>query len=141
MLMQPKRYRPELDKCYGWISISISALMLIFTVAMTFLDPRSLFFDIPITLFVAFFTVSPLFGYAEFRESSLFIKFGFFLKREIPYEKIRGVEKCRKFYSDSMLALKTSLTHLNVKYNRFDMLSVSLKNSEDFIEELNSKIK
>ena len=67
---------------------------------------------------------------------ALRLRFGFFMKREIPYSKIRGVEKVRRFYSDSMLSLKNSFDHLNIKYNTFDIISISVVGSEDFVSEL-----
>ena len=76
----------------------------------------------------------------ELREHTLFIKLGFIMKREIPYAKIRGTEKQRKFYSDSMLSLKNSFDHVNVKYNRFDMISVSVVNNDEFVKNLEERI-
>lgn len=111
------------------------------TVVSALFDAVTLFFTVPVTLFVFYFLITPVFGYAELRESALFVKFGFFLAREIPYEKIRGVQKARKFYSDSMLSLKNSLDHVNVKYNKFDILSVSVTDNEDFMAELEKRIK
>lgn len=139
--MENKRYKPKFDKLYLWILISIALFLLALTTVTAIFEPITLFYTIPVTLFVAYFLVSPAFGYAELREGSLFVKFGFFMKREIPYEKIRGVEKNRKFYSDSMLSLKNSMEHLNVKYNKFDLLSVSVTDNEDFKRELELRIK
>lgn len=138
--MQNERYRPSFDKLYLWISIPTSLLVLAITVITAIFEATTLLVTVPVTLLIAYFLISPLFGYAELREKSLFVKFGFFLKKEIPYQSIRGVEKCRKFYSDSMLSLKNSMEHINIKYNRFDILSVSLNCGDDFIEKLNSKI-
>ena len=81
---------------------------------------------IPADLFVLYFIISPLFGYVELREDSLFIKFGFFMNREIPYPKIRGTSFEHKFYSDSMLSLKNSADHVNIKYNTFDIKSTRM---------------
>ena len=92
-------------------------------------------------ILVFYFVISPLFGYAELREHTLFIKLGFIMKREIPYSAIRGTSKTRKFYSDSMLSLKNSLEHVNIKYNKFDMISVSVQDNEGFIKELEERIK
>ena len=135
------RYKPKFDKLFLWILIPTALLILSVTVISAFFGAVTLFFTVPVTLFVFYFLLTPAFGYAELRESSLFVKFGFFLTREIPYEKIRGVEKARKFYSDSMLSLKNSLDHVNVKYNKFDILSVSVTDNEDFMAELEKRIK
>ena len=94
------------------------------------------FIAVPTFLFVAYFVLSPLFGYVELREDSLFIKFGFFLSREIPYSKIRRVERDRKFYSESMLSLKSALEHVNVGYGSFDVVTVSVLNNDELVREL-----
>lgn len=138
--MSFERFKPGIDKLFWWISIPTAMLMLGVSAVSAIFEPSALFITIPVTLFVAYFIISPLFGYAELREKTLFVKFGFFLKREIPYASIRGIDRCRKFYSDSMLSLKNTLDHLNVKYNRFDILSVSFSDNEGFIERLNEKI-
>jgi len=139
--VQHKRYKPKFDKLFLWILIPTALLMTGVTVVSALFDAVTLFFTVPVTLFVFYFLITPVFGYAELRESALFVKFGFFLAREIPYEKIRGVQKTRKFYSDSMLSLKNSLDHVNVKYNKFDILSVSVTDNEDFMAELEKRIK
>ena len=139
--MEPKKDKPKLDKLFWWISIPSALLILSFTVIPAIFQPSTLFITLPVLILIAYFLITPLFGYVQLRENSLFIKFGFFLKREIPYEKIRGVEKCRKFYSDSMISLKNSMEHLNIKYNRFDMVSVSVIDNDEFKETLMSKIK
>lgn len=90
-------------------------------------------------LLTLYFLISPLFGYVELREDTLFIKLGIFMKREIPYKSIRGTAMARKFYSDSMLSLKNSFEHVNVKYNKFDMISVSVKDNGGFIKDLEER--
>lgn len=139
--MENKRYKPKFDKLYLWILISTALFILTLTTVTAIFEPITLFYTVPLSLLVSYFLITPAFGYAELRESTLFVKFGFFMKREIPYEKIRGVEENRKFYSDSMLSLKNSLDHLNVKYNRFDVLSISVKENDGFKRELELRIK
>ena len=92
-----------------------------------------------VDVFVFYFLISPLFGYVELREDSVFIKFGLLLKREIPYGKIRGVTEERKFYADSMLSLKNALVHINIKYNSFDMVSVSVVGNGELKEEIEAR--
>ena len=139
--MENKRYKPKFDKLYLWILISTALFILTLTTVTAIFEPITLFYTVPVSMLVSYFLITPAFGYAELRESTLFVKFGFFMKREIPYEKIRGVVENRKFYSDSMLSLKNSLDHLNVKYNRFDVLSISVKENDDFKRELELRIK
>ena len=140
--MEKKKFKPKLDKMFWIILIATSVLMLMITVipSIFYFHPLVLTFMLFADLLVAYFLISPLFGYVELRDTFLFIKFGFILKKEIPYSKIRGTEKTRKLYSDSMMALKNSIEHVNVKYNTFDMVSISVKDNDAFIEELSARI-
>jgi hypothetical protein len=38
-----------------------------------------------------------------------------------------------------MLSLKNALEHVNIKYNNFDIVSVSVVDNDGFIEELNTR--
>jgi len=138
--MEIKKFKPLIDKLYFIILIPTILLLGAATVISTF-EPVALFITIPVDLTVIYFIISPLFGYAELRENSVYIKYGFILKKEIPYNKIRGVVKERKFYSESMMSLKNSFEHVNIKYNAFDVTTVSVVNNDDFIGELNERIK
>ena len=138
--LENRRYKPLIDKMFYLIWVPISIVMLGVTV-LSFFEPTSLFVMIPVDIFTFYFLFSSLFGFAELREKSLFIKFGFILKTEIPYSSIRGIAKDRKFYSDSMLSLKNALSHVNIKYNKFDLVTVSVKENDEFIEELTRRIK
>ena len=137
--MKTQKFKPLFDKTYKSIWISLSVLMILFT-ALALFEPTALFVMIPTDLFVLYFLLSPLFGYVELREEVVFIRFGLILKREIPYRKIRGITKERKFYSDSMLALKNAMDHINIKYNSFDVMSVSVVESEAFMQALEQRI-
>ena len=138
--MENKRFKPKTDKLFWLIFIPTSLLTLGVTVVSAVFLPVTLFYTVPIDVFVGYFVVSSLFGYAELREHSLFIKYGFVLKKEIPYGKIRSLEKARKFYSESMMSLKNSFEHVNIKYNRFDVTTVSVVDNDLFIRELNDRI-
>ncbi len=133
--MENKRFKPLFDKVYLSICISTALLMLAATV-FCFLEPVALAIMIPADIFVLYFLLSPTVGYVELREDSVFIKFGFIMEREISYGKIRGITKERKFYADSMLSLKNAMEHINIKYNRFDIVSVSVVNGEELAEEI-----
>ena len=137
--MQSKRFKPLIDKLFLYIWIPTTVIMVALT-AVCATHLLALLIVIPVDLFTYYFLVSSLCGYVELRESSVFIKFGFIIKREIPYNKIRGLAKERKFYSDSMLSLKNSFEHVNIKYNKFDMISVSVTNNDEFIAELEARI-
>ena len=135
-----KRYPPLIDKLYWMLFIPTVALTLLISIIPSLEAPKTLFLTVPIFLFLIYFFISPLFGYVELRESTLFIKYGLILKREIPYKKIRGTEKKHAWYSDSMLSLKNSLDHVNIKYNTFDLTAVSVKGNDEFISELEALI-
>ena len=135
------KFRPRVDKYYLWIAIPTEIFLIVMTV-MTLVH-FTLFGLVVMLLALAlssFFILSPIFfGYAELRDDELFVDFGVFIKRSIPYSKIRAIEKKRRFYSESMLSLKCAIDHVDIKYNRFDTISLSLCNEDKFIAELNKK--
>ena len=131
-----KRYKPLIDKLYWILFISTNILCAFIIVLPCLLSSPSFIYSIPITLFINYFLVSPLFGYVELRESEIFIKYGFILKRSIEYKKIRTISKQRKLYSESMLSLKSALEHVDIKYNSFDITAVSVKDNDDLIREI-----
>ena len=131
-----KRYKPLIDKLYWILFISTNILCAFIIVLPCLLSSPSFIYSIPITLFINYFLVSPLFGYVELRESEIFIKYGFILKRSIEYKKIRTISKQRKWYSESMLSLKSALEHVDIKYNSFDITAVSVKDNDDLIREI-----
>ena len=133
--MEKKIFKPAYDKTYLAIWIITGVIVAVPTVFAVF-APVALAVMIPTDLFVLYFMISPLFSYVELRESSVFIRFGIFLKKEIPYGKIRGITKERRFYSDSTVSIKTSLDHVSIKYNTFDVVSVSVADADSFISKL-----
>ena len=133
------RFRPRVDRLFWIIWVPTAVLMLVLTVVGAF-APMALVLMILVDLFVFYFLVSLLVGYVELRERSVFIRFGFILKREIPYESIRCVEKERRFYADSMLLLKNAMEHLNIKYNRFDLVCVSVVDNDALLAELEARM-
>jgi len=137
--MKNKIFKPLIDKLFWILLIPTAALMLGVTVLAVF-EPSALLIIIPTDIFVGYFLIAPLFGYVELRENSLFIKYGFILKKEIPYTKIRSLEKDRKWYSDAMMSLKSSMEHVIIKYNRFDVTIVSVVDNDTFMEELSKRI-
>ncbi len=135
-----KRYKPLVDKLYWMLFVPTVVLVALICVISSFSAPLTLFLTLPIFLFVLYFFISPLFGYVEFRESTLYIKYGFFLRKEIPYNTIRGAVKERKFYAESMLSLKNAFEHVNIKYNSFDVTTVSVKTNDSLIEALERRV-
>ena len=135
------RFKPKFDKLFLFIWIPCAVLILGLLI-LTAIDGSVGGWTIMTftALFVAYFLVSPCFGYVELRETAVFIKFGFFLKKEIPYEKIRGTEKKHTAIADSMLSLKNALDHVEIKYNAYDTTTVSVDGNDEFIEELQKRI-
>lgn len=138
--MEAKRYKPKIDRLFLFISVP-TVLILAAVTALVVLHPLVLWTVIPVDLLTLYLLISPLFGYVELRERTLFVKFGFIMKKEIPYADIRGTAKERKFYSDSMLSLKSSLEHVNIKYGKFDIMTVSVVNNDGFIQDVEERIK
>lgn len=135
-----RKFKPLVDKLYYIIMIPTVTLLAVLT-AVAAISPLSLLASIPADLFVIWFFVSPLFGYVEPRENSLYIKYGLILKKEIPYDKIVRVEKERRFYSESMMSLKNALEHVNIRYNRYDLTCVSVVGNDELIEEIDRRIR
>lgn len=134
------KYRPKLDKMY-WILLGITdGVCCVPLLVVSLLDPAALFISVPTVIFVNYFFVSPLFGYVALLEDGLFIKYGFILKKSIPYGRIRELKTERRYYSETILSLKNALDHVLIKYNRFDVTVVSVKENEDFVKEVKSRI-
>ena len=139
--MESVRFKPLFDKLY-WITLIPTAVLMAALTVMAAVDAplTAVALALPIDIFTFYFFVSPIFGYVELREDSVFIKFGFILKREVPYGKIRGIEKARSAISDSLLSVKSSFEHVNIKYNKFDVVSVSVVGNDAFIKELDARV-
>lgn len=135
-----KRYKPLVDKLFWIIWVPTWVLMAAVTV-VSLLDVVGLVFIIPADALLLYFMVSPLFGYVELRDDTIFIKYGFIMKREIPYDKVRSVSKKRSFMAETMLSLKNSFDHVEIRYNAFDVTSVSVVGNDELINEINSRIK
>lgn len=138
--MERIRFKPKTDKLFWLLLVPINLLAAVPLVIGLFFTKDILYITIPLFLFINYFFISPLFGYAELRDDSLFIKYGIFLRKEIAYEKIISLKKERRWYSESMMALKNSFEHVNIKYNKFDVTTVSVKDNDEFIKKLNERI-
>jgi hypothetical protein len=138
--MENKRFKPKFDRLYFWITFP-TALLVLGMLVLTAIE-RSIGGGIVTActaVFIGYFLVSPCFGYVELREETLFVKFGFILKREIPYKSIRGIEKKHTAIADSMLSLKNAMDHVNVKHGSFDCTSVSVRDEDTMIEEIKKR--
>ena len=137
--MKIKVYKPKIDGYYYLIYFPTLLLVLVGT-ALSFGSVGAFIVMLLSDALVLYFTVSPLFARVELREDTLFIKFGFFLTREIPYARIREIKKERRIYTDTMLSLKNSLEHITIKYNAYDVTAVSVRDNDGFILSLEEKI-
>ena len=137
--MKAIRFKPKIDKLFYLIWIPTTVLLVVLTV-LSITSLTAILIMACTDVFTFYFMVSSLIGYVELREKSLFVRFGFVLKREIPYERIRKIEKGRGVYTETMLSLKNSLDHINIRYNKFDVIAISVINDEDFVQILKERI-
>ena len=136
--MEKRKFKPMIDKTFWLIWVPTVVLLAVGTV-IALSAPIALCIMAATDLFTLYFLITPLFGYVELREKTVYIKFGLLTDKEIPYEKIRDIDKERKIYADSMVSLKNSLEHVNIKYNRFDVVSVSVVTNDELISELTKR--
>ena len=136
-----KRYRPLVDKLF-WITTIIAVSLLLGVTIAVCLYPDGLAVAIvfAVDLSTLYIILSPLFGYVELGEKSLLIKFGLVLKREIPYDKIHGLKKERRTYSESILSLKNAMEHIDIKYGSYQVVTVSVVDNDELMEEIKSRI-
>ena len=137
--MQNKIYKPQLDWLFHVIWIPTVILLAVCTV-ISFTAWPALLIMLATDIFTLYFLVSPLVGYVELRENTVFIRYGFILTREIEYLRIREMKKERKFYSETMLSLKNSMEHVTVKYNKFDVTTVSVTDNDDLMMNIRARI-
>ena len=137
--METKVYKPKIDGLFYAIWIPTVLLLLACTVVAC-TDPVALLILIATDIFTLYFLVSPLVGYVELRENTVFIRYGFILTREIDYLHIRDMKKERKFYSEAMLSLKNSMEHVTIKYNKFDVTTVSVTDNDDLMMNIRARI-
>jgi len=135
-----KRYNVAIDKLFFIIWIPVSVIMISLTI-LSFTEVLAFILLILLDLFVFYFLFSSLSGYVEIYDNYLYIKFGFIIKRKIEYKDIRDVIKERKVYSTSYLSLKNALEHIVIKYNKYDDVTISVKENDDLINELKKRIK
>lgn len=136
-----KRYRPLVDRLFWITTIIAASLLLGVTVAVSFYpDGLAIAIVLAVDLLTLYIIISPLFGYVELRENTVFIKFGLILKKEIPYEKIRGVQKQKRCYSESIISLKNALEHVDIKYDGFQVVTVSVVDNDGLMEAIKKRI-
>ena len=137
--METKRFKPKIGRMFYAIWMPTVALLTVAT-WISYAAPIGFAIMLATDIFTLYFLITSLFGYVELREETVFVKFGLLTEKEIPYTSIRDVCKERKFYSDSMMSLKYTLEHVNIKYNRFDLVSVSVVENDELISDLRKRI-
>ena len=135
-----KRFKPKIGKTFYVIWIPTVLFLSVMT-AVSLGAPLAFVILLMTDALTLYFLLTSLFGYVELRDDAVFVKFGFIAKAEIPYSTIRGVTKERKLYADSIMSLKYSLDHVNIKYNRVDIVSVSVTDNDELISEIEARIK
>ena len=135
-----KKYKPLVDKLYWIVALPLLSIMAAATVFGAFTSPIVFALLLVMDAAIIYLLLSPLFGYVLLCEREIVIRFGFILKKRIPYDKIRKTEKVRRFYSDSMLSLKNATEHVNIRYNSFDVVSVSVVGNDDLIAEISTRV-
>ena len=138
--MKNVRFKPQIDRLFWFIWIPTMILLAVGT-AIACTSAVALLIMLATDIFTLYFLISPLFGYVELREQTVYIKFGFFVSREIEYSRIRSVNTERKWYSESMLSLKCAYEHVNVRYNSFDVVTISVRDNAALVAELDLKLK
>lgn len=133
--MENVRFKPRIDRLFWFIWIPTVIMLAVGTV-ISCSSVVALLIMIATDIFTLYFLISPLFGYVELRRQTVYIKFGFFMSREIEYARIRAVDIERKWYSESMLSLKCAYEHVNIKYNSFDVVTVSVDGNAALTAEL-----
>ena len=136
--MENVKLKPQIDRLFLFIWIPTLILLAVGT-AISCASTVALLILIATDIFTLYFLISPLFGFVELREQTVYIKFGLLTSREIEYARIRAVETERKFYSESMLSLKCAYEHVNIKYNSFDVTTVSVRDNAYFAAELDRR--
>ena len=136
-----KRYRPLVDKLF-WITtiIAVSLLLGVTIAVCLYPDGLAVAIVLAVDLLTLYIILSPLFGYVELGEKSLLIKFGLVLKREIPYDRIHGLKKERRTYSESIVSLKNAMEHIDIKYGSYQVVTVSVVDNDELMEEIKSRI-
>ncbi len=139
--MRKKRYTPLIDRLF-WIVLFITLpIIVVLTIAVClFPVPLAICIVCITNLLILYLQLSPLFGYVEFEEKHVLVRFGLLMKRVIPYTEIRSAEKKRQISSDSIISLKCAIEHVNIKYNTFDVLTVSVKDNDALIAELEERL-
>lgn len=134
------RFKPQIDRFFWFIWIPTVILLAVCT-AIACASTVALLIMLAADIFTLYFLISPLFGYVELREQTVYIKFGFFTSREIEYSRIRSVNTERKWYSESMLLLKCAYEHVNIKYGSFDVVTVRVDSNAALALELELRSK
>lgn len=134
------RFKPYFDKTFKVVLFLSSALCLMLFVALSFVDFFAMLVCLACALLTAYFIISPLFGYAELRDKTLYVKFGIIMEKEIEYSRITRIKRGRGFYSDSFVSLKNSMEHITVWCGIGESVTLSVVDNDRFATELEERI-
>lgn len=135
------KYRVKIAGSYLAILI-LASLLLLIPFATSFLYRKLWFLLFSIFLFLAAegIMISTLFGYARLDSSALYIRFGFFTHKKIAYSRIKKIERKKGLlFCESLLSLNTAAEYIRIEYDEKNYLTISIRNSEDFMEKLRNK--
>lgn len=134
------KYKAEIGSFFI-ITLAIVSLLVLFPLIISIIVMNTTAIIISAVFFVIMEAVliSPIFGYVKLEENALYIRYGLIFRKRIPYDKIVSLEKEHKLYSESIISLKTAIEHIKIKYNTYDNTTVSIRNMDQFIGEVNQR--
>ena len=138
--MPKQRFRPKFDRLY-WISFTVCAVYIVVMTAVSVGSVSMLCFMSAINAILVWVLAAPWFGYVELGEDAVLVKFGFFLKRVVPYADIRKMQKVCHWYSESILALKNAMEHVDIRYGACDVVSVSVTDNDALIAAIERRLR
>lgn len=128
--MQVKTYKTR-------VSVLLMSICVIATIApLLFVSKESILFVAPIMLFVLLLLASVVKIKYVIDGDTLKIYSFFWMHNDIDIKSIRKIEPSRCILSSPAASLK----RLAIHYNKYDVVYVSPRNQEDFINEINKRM-
>ncbi|MGS0429914.1 PH domain-containing protein [Bacillus paranthracis] len=106
--------------------IFITLFIMIFFISLFFQNENSIFFTLMMLLNIVNLS-SFYFSHYNVTESSLFVKHGFILRTEIPFEDIRHI----KYFGKKLHSKKWTRQQLEIHYNLFDSVTTFVPQEEE----------
>lgn len=131
IFMQTKTYKTR-------ISVLLVLIILIIGITPLFFPPKEdMIFMAPITITVLFLLAAVINIKYVIDGDTLKIYSFFWIHNDIDIKSIKRMEPSRCILSSPAASLK----RLAIHYNKYDVVYISPRNQEDFINEINKKIK